>query len=292
MDFGLATAYYPEEYRYPTHYNRSSGNAPDMTKILQQLHESLDPRTVFACFGKVIGQHLPIQGVTLHYKDYQFSWGRNQGLMINQHLEVGGEAVTLCYRVNSPLMPSQAEIMQQIQGYLLQPLVNATRYSEMAKQAMFDSLTQLGNRHYYNESIRKAIAVAERNQQALSMIVLDLDNFKMLNDRYGHLIGDQVLTAFGQILTNSIRATDQAFRTGGDEFVIIVQGDAQAASVLCDRILAAISSSIQLEKYSVKSSLGLTQWQTNLNADQLYDQADKALYDAKASGRNCYKVAS
>lgn len=214
MDFGLATAYYPEEYRYQNAHNARLGNTPDMTKIIQQLHESLDPRTVFACFGKVMGQHLPIQGVALRYKDYQFAWGRKQGLEIKQHLEVSGETVTLNYHVNSPLMPSQAEIMQQIQGYLLQPLVNATRYSEMAKQAMFDSLTQLGNRHYYNESIRQAIAQAGRSHQALSMIVLDLDNFKMLNDRYGHLIGDQVLTAFGQILSNSIRATDQAFRTG------------------------------------------------------------------------------
>jgi len=290
MDFGLATEFYPEEHQYQPELYGVDNTELDLVEIIQQLHESLDPRTVFACFGKVMGQHLPMHGVKLNYKHYQFSWGRRQGLVIKQQLVCSGEAASLQYSLKSPLTPSQAQRLQLLQTLVLLPLFNATQFHEMSQQAMYDSLTKLGNRHYYTESLKKAIATAQRYSNDLSLIVLDLDNFKKLNDRHGHQFGDNVLSEFGQLLTGAIRNTDQAFRIGGDEFVVLVRGDKQAASILCERILTAMSSLPLFEKHGIQTSLGVSQWINTEVPSALYERADRALYRAKAAGRQCFRV--
>lgn len=121
-------------------------------------------------------------------------------------------------------------------------------------------------------------------------MVLDLDNFKSLNDKYGHLVGDEVLSQFGHTLEQAIRDSDQAFRIGGDEFTLLIEGDTQAASVLCERILAMMEGDSLLTKFQVQTSMGLAQWQLGNDAETLYLRADKALYRAKAAGRRCYRV--
>ncbi|WP_065188651.1 diguanylate cyclase DgcS [Shewanella woodyi] len=290
MDFGLAAEFSPEEYRYQPEIYQVNDPEPDLVKIIQHLHESLDPRTVFACFGKIMGQHLPIDGVKMTFKRHQFSWGRAQGIRVTQQLTFSGEAANLTYSLKSPLTPSQSQRLQTIQNLVLLPLFNAIQFQDISQKAMYDSLTKLGNRHYYAESLKKAIATSSRHENPLSIVILDLDNFKKLNDSYGHLLGDEVLSEFGQLLTSAIRDTDQAFRVGGDEFVVIVRGDVKAASVLCERVLTSISSHSLFEKYQAMTSLGVSQWKQDETATDVYERADKALYRAKAAGRRCFKV--
>ncbi|QFU23664.1 GGDEF domain-containing protein [Shewanella eurypsychrophilus] len=289
MDFGLATDFYSDEPRYQPDLLGSGTQELDLVQIIQQLHESLDPRTVFACFGKIMGQHLPIAGIKLRYNKYQFSWGRNQGLVIKQELVYEEKIARLEYSLTSPLMPSQAKQLQQLQTLVILPLFNATQFQDMSQQAMYDSLTRLGNRHYYIESLKKAIATSSRHNNALSIVILDLDNFKTLNDVYGHQFGDNILSEFGSVLTKAIRDTDQAFRVGGDEFVVLVRGDLSAAEILCQRILSTMSTLPLFNKYQVQTSLGISQWKHDEAATSLYERADKALYRAKAAGRRCFR---
>ena len=290
MDLGLATDFYSDEPRYQPELLGFQSPDPDLVQIIQQLHESLDPRTVFACFGKVMGQHLPILGIKLRYNKHQFTWGRHQGLSIQQQLVHQGKTACLEYSLAAPLQPSQARQLQQLQSLVIQPLFNATQFQEMSQQAMYDSLTRLGNRHYYIESLKKAIATSTRHDNALSIVILDLDNFKMLNDVHGHQFGDTVLSEFGRLLTKAIRNTDQAFRVGGDEFVVVVRGDLAAAEILCRRVLQAMSRLPLFEKHQVQTSLGISQWKSDETACSLYERADKALYRAKAAGRRCYRA--
>lgn len=289
MDFGLATDFYSDEPRYQPDLLDSGVQELDLVQIIQQLHESLDPRTVFACFGKIMGQHLPIAGIKLRYNKYQFSWGRNQGLVIKQELVYEEKIARLEYSLTSPLMPSQAKQLQQLQTLVILPLFNATQFQDMSQQAMYDSLTRLGNRHYYIESLKKAIATSSRHNNALSIVILDLDNFKTLNDVYGHQFGDNILSEFGKLLTKAIRDTDQAFRVGGDEFVVLVRGDISAAEILCQRILSTMSTLPLFNKHQVQTSLGISQWKHDEAATSLYERADKALYRAKAAGRRCFR---
>ncbi|MFV7783270.1 GGDEF domain-containing protein [Shewanella marisflavi] len=290
MDFALATEFSFDEYRYQPDHHHNSASVPNLVSVMQQLHESLDPRTVFACYGKLMGQYLPVQGVSLVYKEYQLSWGTEQGLLIKQNLSHDGLNAMITYRLSAPLVKPQTELLYQLQSLLLSPLVNAIAYQQMAKQAMHDSLTQLGNRRYYEQSLKQVMARALRHDDAITLVVLDLDNFKSLNDKYGHLVGDEVLCQFGKTLNQAIRDSDQAFRIGGDEFTLIVEGDAAAASILCERILALMAQDNLLNKFQVQCSLGVAQWHGDKDAEALYLRADRALYHAKAAGRRCYRI--
>lgn len=290
MDFGLATVLYPEEYGYQA--DVYSPNAPplDLVQVLQQLHASLDPRTVFACYGKMLEQYLPIQGVRLLSNVHKLTWGKRYGISLKHQLICNGVSLNIQYQLLTPLTPSQSALLQELEPLLQQPLANAILYQEMSTQAMFDSLTGLGNRHYYNQSLKKAIARAHRKQGVISLVVLDLDNFKQLNDKFGHKCGDYILKEFGDVIRNTIRNTDQAFRIGGDEFVVIVQGTIQAASLLCERIVTSTNQHHCFNQFGVSCSLGAAESNDILEAEQLYELADKALYQAKASGRNGYKL--
>lgn len=290
MDFGLATVLYPEEYGYQA--DIYSPNAPplDLVQVLQQLHASLDPRTVFACYGKMLEQYLPIQGVRLLSNVHKLTWGKRYGISLKHQLICNGVSLNIQYQLLTPLTPSQSALLQELEPLLQQPLANAILYQEMSTQAMFDSLTGLGNRHYYNQSLKKAIARAHRKQGVISLVVLDLDNFKQLNDKFGHKCGDYILKEFGDVIRNTIRNTDQAFRIGGDEFVVIVQGTIQAASLLCERIVTGANQHHCFNQFGVSCSLGAAESNDILEAEQLYELADKALYQAKASGRNGYKL--
>lgn len=290
MDFSLATVLYPEEYGYQA--DVYSPNAPplDLVQVLQQLHASLDPRTVFACYGKMLEQYLPIQGVRLLSNVHKLTWGKRYGISLKHQLICNGVSLNIQYQLLTPLTPSQSALLQELEPLLQQPLANAILYQEMSTQAMFDSLTGLGNRHYYNQSLKKAIARAHRKQGVISLVVLDLDNFKQLNDKFGHKCGDYILKEFGDVIRNTIRNTDQAFRIGGDEFVVIVQGTIQAASLLCERIVTGTNQHHCFNQFGVSCSLGAAESNDILEAEQLYELADKALYQAKASGRNGYKL--
>lgn len=290
MEFGLATESSPIQYRQSTDIRVSIPLEIDLVNIIQQLHQHLDPRTVFACFGQIMGQHLPLYGVRLSYRQYQFHWGQQYGYAFEQKLTFADQPVTINYNLKAALVPSQTLMLNQLKDLVLQPLVNAIQYQEMSQQAMYDALTRLGNRHYYLQSLKKEIARAKRGNGSFSLVALDLDNFKQLNDDYGHQLGDSALIEFSDMLNTTIRDTDQAFRIGGDEFTLLVQADVQAAVVLCQRIFDALHNHHYLERYQVSTSMGITQWQDKDTEQSLYQRADNALYEAKAAGRQCYRI--
>jgi diguanylate cyclase (GGDEF)-like protein len=290
MDFALATQLYPQEYWYqPDSYLKDEPEF-DLIQVIQQLHASLEPRTVFACLGKLLGQHLPIQGVQLTVESQKLSWGRHKGIGLQRVISHNDKSLMCQYQLSAPLNSFQLNQLEKIEPLFAQSFTNALKFQKMANQAMFDALTGLGNRHYYTQSISSALARAQRKQGQVSLVVLDLDRFKNLNDKFGHTLGDTVLSEFANLINQAIRDTDQAFRIGGDEFIIIVQGDASAASILCQRIMDFLPANELLKQFDVHTSMGIAEAKNAINADLLYDNADKALYTAKAAGRNGFKI--
>jgi diguanylate cyclase (GGDEF)-like protein len=122
-------------------------------------------------------------------------------------------------------------------------------------------------------------------------MLLDLDNFKQVNDQFGHKIGDDTLKEFATVLNSSIRATDTVFRFGGDEFAILIEDpEFTTNKVISERIMQFVKHSSLMSKYSVTVSIGYT-LATSKDCDiELFSRADKGLYKAKASGRNCAKA--
>jgi diguanylate cyclase (GGDEF)-like protein len=151
-----------------------------------------------------------------------------------------------------------------------------------------DSLTRLANRRFFIDALEKAMAFAKRHEQALSVIMADLDNFKSLNDTYGHQAGDQVLVAFAQVMQASIRQEDLAARFGGEEFILMLPGTTvEDATILAERLRDILENlPFPFLNTRVTASFGIAPYRPEDTFETLVNRADEALFAAKAAGRN------
>jgi diguanylate cyclase (GGDEF)-like protein len=166
----------------------------------------------------------------------------------------------------------------------------------LAWQASHDPLTGLANRSMVTEKIELALVQARRSNAWPSLVLLDLDRFKHVNDSFGHAAGDRLLTLAAERLLGCVRSIDTVARLGGDEFVILVEaaGDTGLVRSLADRVLAAVAEPFELsgEATHVTGSIGIAHSGPMYNsAEALLHDADLAMYRAKERGRNCYDVA-
>ena len=157
--------------------------------------------------------------------------------------------------------------------------------------AFHDTLTGLQNRRSFLDSMAKELQRAERYRSDFSLILLDVDHFKKVNDAYGHDGGDIVLKHIAQILETNVRSADSAFRYGGEEFcVLLPETDAGMAEVVARRVRDKIRQTvIELgagKRLSVTCSAGLANFEKGLDADTMIRRADSAMYHAKKLGRN------
>lgn len=155
-----------------------------------------------------------------------------------------------------------------------------------------DPLTGAGNRRALDEKLDEILAINKRIEQTASLIVLDVDHFKSINDNYGHAIGDQVLIKLVETLKYHIRATDCIYRFGGEEFVIILTGTAQNdASKMAEIFREMIESTNLIMDMKVTISLGVAELIKTETGEDWVERADKLMYQAKESGRNRVCVA-
>ncbi|NQZ23039.1 MAG: EAL domain-containing protein [Colwellia sp.] len=163
--------------------------------------------------------------------------------------------------------------------------------------ANFDSLTDLANRAYFYDHLRKAIARFKRNKNDLAVLYIDLDHFKLVNDQYGHDTGDALLQYVSAMLRSSVREGDLVARMGGDEFAIILYDidDANGMATVAQKILNKVDKPIEIQgiKLSVSVSVGIAYYEgIPMTIEQLLKSADTAMYSAKLQGRNNYQFFS
>ena len=162
---------------------------------------------------------------------------------------------------------------------------------QMARLARHDSLTGLPNRYYLDEALREAVRRSWRSARPLAVMFIDIDHFKHINDTFGHAAGDTVLQTFAQRLVAAVRATDTVARLAGDEFVIVLENVQAAveAETVARKILASLSEDILVEHHHLRlgASIGIACSDADCMVPaQLLARADRALYVAKANGRN------
>ncbi len=161
------------------------------------------------------------------------------------------------------------------------------RNRSLAELATTDKLTGLGNRHHLESVVAAEMERAGRYPQPLSLVLLDLDHFKHVNDAWGHERGDGVLVRAASLSRGMIRDTDRIFRWGGEEFLVLApHTDLDGAAVLAEKIRRALSDELHPKVGTVTASLGVTQWKPGEGLGELFRRVDRALYRAKRGGRN------
>jgi diguanylate cyclase (GGDEF)-like protein len=160
--------------------------------------------------------------------------------------------------------------------------------------ALHDSLTGLPNRMLLEDRLRQAVSRADRTGTPFSVMFVDLDWFKPVNDTYGHYVGDQLLKAVAQRMTSSVRKSDTVARTGGDEFVVVLgeSGDARNAAMVGSKILEELSRPFLIASHDVEisCSIGISVYPADgKDVTTLMVKADTAMYHAKKAGRNDYR---
>ena len=171
---------------------------------------------------------------------------------------------------------------------------------ELREQSTHDALTGLYNRHFLEEFFARELLLAERAGHPVSVIMGDLDHFKAVNDRHGHLAGDEVLRVFGNLMKHNARASDIICRYGGEEFLLVLPGMTEEGAVeraeQLRRAMAATPVSHGASQITVTASFGVATFPFHgRTTDELIAAADSALYSAKADGRNrvnlCFELA-
>lgn len=182
------------------------------------------------------------------------------------------------------------ELLQAISPQIAMAIDRASlklKAGEFEQLSVTDSLTGLLNRRYLQERLNEEIQRSRRHRFALSLLMLDVDNFKSFNDTFGHLAGDAALRIVANILKQNLRGDDVAARYGGEEFAVLLpQTGIDEASVIAERIRLQIERA-DFPNRRITASIGIASWSANMNVpDDLIWAADRALYEAKENGRN------
>lgn len=168
--------------------------------------------------------------------------------------------------------------------------LEAKRDEELYRRATRDGLTGLHNRRYFLEVLEDELSRSRRHSLVASLLLIDVDHFKAINDKYGHSIGDLALKEIASILGRSVRREDTLARYGGEEFILLApQTETEGARILGDRLRGLVEKHpfVYEEEFSVTISVGIATFPRHAQgAEELIESADRALYKAKAGGRN------
>jgi diguanylate cyclase (GGDEF)-like protein len=176
--------------------------------------------------------------------------------------------------------------LEELAAHVAPAIVNARRFREARQLADVDALTGLHNRRYFHETLAREVARAQRYSRRLSLVVFDLDDFKNVNDRIGHLGGDAVLAEAAQRVRSVVRRSDVPCRVGGDEFAVIMpESGHEQAEQLFARLQGAISAGPIPHVGRLSISAGVAELRNGDDSFSLFERADAALYEAKAAGK-------
>lgn len=271
-----------------------SDRSRDLFTTLQHLHSSLDLQGVIQHFFVEVVARVTVDGI--EYKtdqsDFICDVGRNSGQSCTYFLTVDNLRLgELTFFRDHPFAPAELRRLEDILCMLVSPLRNAIRYQEALDCAHRDPLTGLANREALRRHLDREIALAVRHATALSLMVIDVDEFKQINDTHGHLLGDSILKSVARVLSGSFRNTELVYRYGGDEFVALLSNTNIAGSRnVAERVKSTLeASSIQTDdgdKVSITASIGIAELGQGDDASRLFDRADEMMYAVKREGGN------
>lgn len=259
----------------------------------QQLQTSLEPQRILGLFFREVQRLVPLDALAYQHKpsDLRLEFGQRGHHTLSYNLSHDGEHLgEVVFRRNQRFAESEQSDLESILSTLLYPLRNALLYRAATQSALRDPLTGTGNRIAMDQTLVREIDMARRHLHPLSLLMLDIDHFKHINDNHGHGVGDEVLKAVAESIKKQLRNVDMVFRFGGEEFLILLSNTSrEAAAMIGERLRYGA----QVQDYFAESarieltvSLGCATLLPGESAESLLRRADSALYVAKREGRN------
>jgi diguanylate cyclase (GGDEF)-like protein len=248
-----------------------------LTNLIPDIHHSQstvnDSYSVYEHFNEVANKWYQIQEKVVKLKD-------SRNVLISFALDI-----SLQKDAQSKLIDTHVKLTKQTQAL-------QEAQAKLKEQANRDPLTNMYNRRYFSDISEKIISLTKRTEEPISLMMIDIDDFKKINDTYGHNVGDEVIKLLVNIISSSIRKSDVAARFGGEEFAIILPNtDVQNAFKFANKLRENIKNSSYKDRTnSVKFtvSIGVDEFnqENDKNISDSLNRADKALYKAKTTGKN------
>lgn len=257
------------------------------------LQTSLDLHETLATFYQMLQKIIRCSGMEyrLPSRDIRLALGTHRAHKANYNLHNGNFAVgEMTFFRGARFSEQELGTLEGLLGLLLQPLRNSLLYRDALENSLRDSLTGIGNRAALELTLQRELKLNQRSQRPLSLLVGDMDSFKQINDRLGHATGDQLLQNVAKTIQSALRETDQVFRYGGEEFVVVLSntGNSEALAV-AERIRSQLENQeMATDSGAVQAtiSIGVASSVENDSRDTLFKRGDSALYEAKKQGRN------
>lgn len=264
-----------------------------VSQLPTQLQTTLILEELLGLFEKHLRQVMHFDSFHYHHQamNCHFDNADQRHHRCNYTLDLNGQHLgELSLTRRHKFSDAQISLLEELLCLLVYPLRNCLLYRQALQSALHDELTGLGNRAAYDKSLQREIELAQRQNTPLSLIILDIDNFKHINDNYGHSSGDQALRALSSTITQSMRRSDMAFRFGGEEFVLVLSNtDVSAAGIVAERLRLAVAENHctdNAKTFRFTISVGVAELEADEQAYHLFERADMALYQAKQTGRN------
>ncbi|MHC8387681.1 GGDEF domain-containing protein [Pseudomonas sp. MDT2-39-1] len=264
----------------------------------QQLQTSLEPQRILGLFFREIQRLVPLDALNFQHpaSGLRLEFGQRGHHSVTYSLSHEGENLgELVFRRNQRFSEYEQGNLESLLSTLLFPMRNALLYRAATQSALRDPLTDTGNRVAMDQTLQREIEMSRRHLMPLSLLMLDIDHFKNVNDNFGHSAGDDVLKAVAASIKNQLRNVDMVFRFGGEEFLILLSNTSrEAAAMVGERLrFAAQAQNYKADGNMVELtvSLGCSTLLPGESAESLLRRADSALYVAKREGRNRLSMA-
>ncbi|MCP5145720.1 MAG: GGDEF domain-containing protein [Gammaproteobacteria bacterium] len=263
-----------------------------LLKLATTLQSSLSAEEIVRLFSHELGNTVPHDNVWLvRDGDEEVTLTRRTHHCRYDLALMGTSLGELIISRRRPFTAVEIDIIESVLGSLIYPLRNAYLYEQAVNSAMKDPLTGVNNRSALSSYLGQKVSEYHRHGSRTSLIMLDVDHFKSVNDNYGHLAGDTVLRAVADCVTGCTRTSDAVFRYGGEEFLIVLSNTSLVgARLLAERVRSSIETmqlAVSEHTINVTVSLGVAEIQRDESADMFLGRADRQLYNAKRAGRNC-----
>jgi diguanylate cyclase (GGDEF)-like protein len=267
-------------------------------QLTLQLQTSLEVDRILGSFFREVQRLVPLDALAYAHQgsDLRLEFGERAAHSAGYRLTHEGEYLgELVFRRRQRFEETELAQLESLLACLLFPLRNALLYRTAVQSALRDPLTETGNRIAMDQALQREVDLSRRNQQPLSVLMLDIDHFKRINDQYGHGTGDEVLKAMATTLKGRLRNVDMVFRYGGEEFLILLSNTCrEAAAMVGERLRLSVMEIQHLvagRPIELSVSLGCATLLPAESVQSLLRRADNALYVAKRDGRNRLSMA-